>query len=288
MNKVLILGNPRSGTSLLRLMLNGHPRIVAPPECGFLQWWHPKYNHWEANSRGSILDDFIDDLKQSRKIETWNLNFDELKRLTLANHPRNYGELCSMVYLQYSRQQGKSVDTIVDKNNYYIHHLHQLLEIWPDSFFIHLIRDGRDVACSYKAMANLKSLSPYLPLLPSDIRSITKEWKSNNNNIIDFLKMVSPSKIISLRYEDLVTNPKESLDEICNRLSLAYDDGMLHYFEAQSLNKEPLETMDWKIKTLQKPDPNNIYKYRKELTKGEIEVFNQEAADLLTLYNYPI
>ena len=42
---LFIIGNPRSGTSLFRIMLSCHPEIIVPPECGFIQWWHDKYQN---------------------------------------------------------------------------------------------------------------------------------------------------------------------------------------------------------------------------------------------------
>lgn len=56
---VFIIGSPRSGTTLLRLMMNSHPRIVVPPECGFAVWWYEKYQHWKGGrsqeSRGMLI-----------------------------------------------------------------------------------------------------------------------------------------------------------------------------------------------------------------------------------------
>ncbi|MGB0789818.1 MAG: sulfotransferase, partial [Marinirhabdus sp.] len=73
-SRVFILGNPRSGTSLLRLMLNQHSSIVAPPESGFSLWWLHKYGNWcKADNAPQKINGFIDDVLSSRKIETWHL-----------------------------------------------------------------------------------------------------------------------------------------------------------------------------------------------------------------------
>jgi len=63
MKRTFILGNPRSGTSLLRLMLNANTHIVSPPESGFLHWWYKKYNAWSTadNSKENIAA-FVKDL----------------------------------------------------------------------------------------------------------------------------------------------------------------------------------------------------------------------------------
>jgi hypothetical protein len=54
--QVFIIGNPRSGTSLLRIMLNSHSSMVVPPECGFIQWWYQKYKDWPSNY---TINDFV-------------------------------------------------------------------------------------------------------------------------------------------------------------------------------------------------------------------------------------
>ena len=55
-----ILGNPRSGTTLLRLMLNSHPKLGVPPECGMIQWWNEKYKNKNLQD---VYDTFINDIK---------------------------------------------------------------------------------------------------------------------------------------------------------------------------------------------------------------------------------
>jgi len=44
-NPIFIIGNPRLGTSLLRVILNAHPNLVIPPECGFAMWLYPQFKN---------------------------------------------------------------------------------------------------------------------------------------------------------------------------------------------------------------------------------------------------
>ncbi len=68
-----IIGNPRSGTTLLRLMLNNHPLISVPPECGFAVWLYEKYKAENFLDK-SIVRNFIADVVKSRKFETWGID----------------------------------------------------------------------------------------------------------------------------------------------------------------------------------------------------------------------
>src|SRR3972149_1986006 len=98
---VFVIGNPRSGTTLLRLMLNNHRNIVVPPECGFAVWWYAKYKDWSKDScQGHhCLDRFLKDLMTSKKIETWNLDFGALGKYIQSVKPFNYAELVSCIYI---------------------------------------------------------------------------------------------------------------------------------------------------------------------------------------------
>jgi hypothetical protein len=282
---VFILGNPRSGTSLLRLMISSHSKISIPPESGFLVWWYAKYKLWTRDDSGNEtrISDFIGDLRTSKKIETWNLDYDQIKNLIKYELPANYAELSSLVYYAYAQIRKKNISYWGDKNNYYIAHLNELLEIYPNAFFIHIIRDGRDVACSYLNLVNLDSSSPYKPKLPDEIVQIAKEWADNNLKIEKFLKNLKPANKFVLKYEDLIEEPANCLQLICEFLKLPYEETMMDFNKTE---KEPEMFMDWKKKTLEKPDPANKNIYLKFLTPADIDLFNRNAADVLNSYGY--
>jgi hypothetical protein len=284
---VFILGNPRSGTSLLRLMITAHSRISIPPESGFLVWWYQKYKEWsKADSDDkTAVNRYIADLKTSKKIETWNLDYTQITDLILTTLPENYSQLSSLVYTAYSLSRNKDISIWGDKNNYYIAHLKELAEIYPDAYYIHIIRDGRDVACSYIDLANLDSSSPYKPKLSTEITDIAEEWSKNNLLINSFLNQVSSVKGLVVKYEDLIENPANCLRSVCSFLSLPYEEAMMHFYETE---KEPKEFTDWKKKTLAKPDPSNKNKYMNLLSQEDIRLFNKIATNTLSLYGYSI
>ena len=285
---VFVIGNPRSGTSLLRLMLTNHPEICIPPECGFLQWWYDKYRNWsikDSVNRPRVTE-YIDDLSVSKKIETWNIDYKDLAERILTFQPANYAELSSLPYLEYAKSRNKYPLYWGDKNNYYIGHLELLLSIYPEAKFIFIIRDGRDVACSYRNLNNLKTESPYKPKLSQNIRSIAEEWSGNNKIILNFSRQLNSNKHF-IRYEDLVLHSKSELHKICEFLQIPFSEEMLHYFEKNILEEtEPKEMMDWKKKTLEKPDVSNIGKYVHMLTSEEVSIFNSSAREILNYFNY--
>ena len=290
MDKVFILGNPRSGTSLFRLMLNSHSKICATPECGFLHWWYKKYADWDktcvSNNR---LNEYISDLKSSKRIEDWNMDYDKLKEKIIKERPDNYAMLGELVYIFYAEQKGKYPNVIADKNNYYINHYNDLKVIWPDAKYILVVRDGRDVACSYLNIETLVTNSPYKPKLSTDISTIAKEWSTNNQNIVSFSETLNSDQFMVIRYEDFVTESELYLSKVCGFLGLNFESNMLNYFIKNAEEQdEPLSSLDWKKKTLEKPDKDNIGKYKMELGNDSIEEFNAIASSLLLKFNYEI
>ena len=236
-----VLGNPRSGTSLFRLMLNSHPHVVVPPECGFLQWWYSKYSTWSQSDSVNPyrIAEYVEDLISSKKIETWNLSKSVLINQIGKLKPENYTQLSSIVYSLYSPHKNGLVG---DKNNYYINHTQLIGNLYPDAKIIHLVRDGRDVACSYLALHSLDSKSVYAPKVSREIDEIATEWSSNTSKLNDFLK----DKLgLVIKYEDLILNTEETLKRVCDFLEIQYSTNMLRYYEKE-FHDEPASTMDWR------------------------------------------
>ncbi len=276
-----ILGNPRSGTSLFRMMLNSHAEVTVPPECGFVQWWYNKYKNWSLNDTSSSkrIEEYVTDILSSKKIEDWGLDKEQLIALIQEKKPTNYQELSLVIYRSYNNNKE---GLIGDKNNYFIHHLDEINLIFPKAKYIHLIRDGRDVACSYLALNKLKTKSVYVPKVANSITDIAKEWSENTEEIEAFLENENS---LLIRYEDLLTNTQKTLQLVCDFLVIEFDGNMLNYYKEKH-HDEPASTMDWKLKTLEKVDSTNFNKYKKLLSKGEIALFEGIANTQLKKFGY--
>lgn len=283
-----ILANPRSGSSLLRIICDSHPNITVPPECGFMEWWYSKYSDWKETDNSKRLDEFLLDFFQSKKIETWHLNKTKLREYIITENPKNYGEIVSTIYMFYSETKTRNRAIIWgDKNNYYIHKLSIINKLYPNAKYIHLVRDGRDVACSYKNLKEIQTSSKYFPKLSTNIEMIAEEWNQNNNKILNFKEALEDKNFLTLRFEDIVNDLRGNCIKISRFLGLDFSQEMLSYDLRNKNEKiEPKETLDWKRKTLEKPDPETVGKYLKELTKEELEYFNQYSSLLLKKFGY--
>lgn len=276
-NPFFIIGNPRSGTSLLRLMLNAHPRITVPPECGFALWFAEKYTHCLPFS-SVTYSLYVKDVIKSKKFETWGISEEELLEYINERNPQNYVEMVDSVYRTYARKMGKTTLLTGDKNNYYIKHLSEIHKYFQDSKIIVIVRDGRDVASSYKKLNDSKIESIYSPKLSSDIKNIALEWRKNVQEIFS-LRLPH----ILVRYEDIIKDTQFELQKICSFLGTDFHEEMLSYYLQ---NDEPIEFLQWKRKTMESPDIRNIGKYKKELTPQEVKIFEEYAGDMLKKLEY--
>lgn len=179
------------------------------------------------------------------------------------------------------------VEYLSKKNNYYIHHLNLINDVWSDAKFILLVRDGRDVACSYKEINKLDTDSPYKPDLPDQIGDIAKDWVLNNAKVLKFFENLPESKYYIIRYEEIISSTEESLNNLTSFLGVNFDKSMLSYYKTSKENEiEPSKTLDWKRKTLRKPDSSNIGKYSKQLSKQDILLFERIASKYLKKFRY--
>lgn len=279
---IYILGNPRSGTSLLRLMLNAHSDVVAPPECGFIQWNMKLFQKKTFLTKTDRMK-FIDGVINSKKMETWGITSEEIsKSLDLVDIP-TYSNYCKAVLKTYARVRGNKPNpkVLVDKNNYYLSHLDEIQRAIPDAYYIHLVRDVRDVALSYQNLNKMDGLrGNYVPKLDSDIEKIASIWKNNNYRVSRFL---IDKKCIQIRYEDLITSTKSQLIRLASFLEIPYDDKMERYYE---FNDEPMETLPWKTKTLNPLDVKRVKAYQTELDPLESGKLWSLCRSLLEDYGY--
>jgi hypothetical protein len=286
---IFVLGNPRSGTTLLRLVLTCHRNIVIPPECGFAVWLHPTFGRWpEGPGAGdAFLAEFANAVSQSRKFDTWKLATGDLLNALLARRPADYADAVSCVYEEFARSRGRTFTRWGDKNNFYLEHIATLRAMFPRARFVHIVRDGRDVACSYRELAARKPDSRYAPRLPDSVAEIARSWKANVERIEGDFARLGIGDAICIRYEDLVSEMEPSLKKLCEELGEPFDPTMLRYY---ALNRadglEPAELLAWKEKTLNPPDLASTGRYRKDLTPDEIAAFAEIAGGTLARYGY--
>lgn len=285
---IFVVGNPRSGTTLLRLMLTCHRNIVVVPESGFSIWLADAYADWTWSAE-RLAGDFLPDLFRCRKIDTWGMDAAGLGEFIRGRRPDRYADLAGCVYVYYGLAAGRTFTRWGDKNGFYVSCVPQIRRVFPDCLLIHIVRDGRDVACSYRDVARRNLSGPYAPRLPTDINAIAKEWHDNLRAVHLARKSIPPDDLLEVRFEDLVLDPPAVLGRLCRFLDEEYDPGMLDYHaENASRQLEPPSLLGWKEKTLQPPAATAVGRHRQELADDERQSFQAIAGDLLAAYGYTV
>ncbi|MBK8497425.1 MAG: sulfotransferase [Flavobacteriales bacterium] len=279
--KLFIMGNPRSGTSLLRSLLNMHEQLCIAPECGFLLWLHERWR--SAVWTEADLVRFADEVAASKKFDTWRLPPDQLKEFLLAHRPEDFAGAAELVYRCYAERLGRSILAWGDKNNYYTAHVREIRSIYPDACFIHIVRDPRDVAASYLELSKASIDSAHRPDLPVDAATIAKDWSAVNDRLLQDLD--GAPGVVRIRYEDLVVRPMESIAPVYSMLGLRPLTGMPRDGHVGTLD-EPAEFMQWKRKLAGPVDAASVGRFASDLATEQIAAIEREAGPLMKRFGY--
>lgn len=265
-----VLGAQRSGTTMLRLMLNNHPNLVIPHETAFITIFHGKLADYGDLSNLSNSRRLLDDVMAHRLVERGKLIPDP--KAVLKKPITTYRDFIEAVFRTYAETQGKQ--RWGDKTPFYTSEVDILRVIFPDCKVIHLVRDGRDVILSQRKM---EWMSGNLPKLARDWA-----WKTT---LVHKVGRVLGADFLEVHYEDLVRNPHATLEEICRFLDEPYSPDLLRFAE----NAEcvvPEESQQWHQNSIRPPDVSKLGEWRRKLSKADRIIFEQEAGSALELFGY--
>lgn len=270
-----MIGTQRSGSNLLRVMLNQLPELYAPHPPHVIQVFAPMVNYYgdlEAEQNFKKLIDHVCTLIELNPV-SWQI--DQLNRgLIFSRCRRNtlleiFIQINEVVCAAKNKTAWccKSLETV-----YYIEHFQQE-HFHP--FVIYLYRDGRDVAASFKKVM----------IGEKHIYHLAKKWKQEQEIALRYLSSLSVEKYISLRYEDFIQNPEHYLLQICEKTGLRYDKAAMQYYSSDESQRTAQSGKMWANVT--KPvASNNTRKFLTELTTFEVELFEFIAGDELVKLGY--
>lgn len=265
-----IVGAQRSGTTMLRLMLNSHSRLCVPFESVFIPEFYKKLEcYGDLN-----LPDNSRALAEAVAAHPFVIKGQLMPNLQeiLDKKPTTYPAMIDAIFSSLAAARGKV--RWGDKTPSYIVEMDVLWKIFPECRFVHLIRDGRDVALS------LRSLSWGTRDL---IRSAQNWcWKVALGRKMG---QMIPQHYLEVRYEDLVTNPSEILTRICNFLGENFEVAMLHYPET-AIAEMPAKSLQWHRMSVVAPDARKIGAWRAKMSQDDQIIFDDVAGSMLEECGY--
>jgi hypothetical protein len=278
-----VVGVSRSGTTLLRLMLDAHPQLAIPPETHFIP---DLVKACEQEHAGP--EEALELITTYRRWPDFGLEAEELGRRLRPIDPFGPGEALRAFYGLYAERAGKP--RWGDKTPHYTRRMPLIEAVLPEARFVHLIRDGRDVALSLIEVH----------FGPEDVREAAKRWsrwivkaRRHGQRVRHYLE---------LRYEDLVSEPEAVLRQVCEFVDLPWDPVMLDYHQRAGERMEesaraiarrrggevPADMRARQHRNVrQPPQEARVGRWRREMSASDQAEFEAVAGDLLGELGYP-
>lgn len=208
-----VVGCGRSGTTLLRSFLDAHPDLAVPGESHFLATMIRVRRRYERGG-GFDRDAFLSDLRGHDRFRRWHLEHDTVQRAFAAHPPADLADAVRLLYRSYAQDHGAS--RWGDKTPDYVVRMPGIATLLPEARFVHVIRDGRDVAASLLAQE----------WGPSSPRAAAHHWSRRVRGGRQAGQALG-DRYREIRYEDLVGEPEAVLRGLCGFLALDFDERML-------------------------------------------------------------
>lgn len=273
---LFVVGCGRSGTTMLRLMLDSHPDLAIPGEGHFIPF-SQKILHEFVGPNGELDSEAL----ARRLINTvhfrrWAVPDEVAMGRVRALRDPDFAGVVEALYMSYAELHGKV--RWGDKTPIYVRHIPLLAELFPAARFVHVIRDGHDVALSYLSV----------PWGPATIWEVAQKWKRDVSAGRAGGEDLGPKRYLEIRYEDLVADPGAELSRLCSFGDLPFDERMLSYHDDadRRLQVQPASTEFHRSAT--KPPTAGIRDWRNQMPQAHVEAFEALAGDTLLEFGYEV
>ena len=258
---IFIGGCERSGTTLLGAMLGAHPELITTPESQFLDLAFTT----EASPRDTL----------ERFDEDWRFKLWGLDPRARSSMPKDHPTLIRKLVAEYGKQRSAPPDARwVDHTPNNFQRAHNLLGLFPQAKFVHLVRDGRAVAASVMP----------LDWGPNTIIRAARWWVESTAHGLAAENEWGRGVVLRVRYEDLVTDPQAALLRLCEFLGIEFHPQML----SASGFQPPEYTRKQHAFVGRPPDPSRLRAWRRELSSREVEIFEAITGSFLVQLGYSL
>ena len=279
-----IVGSPRSGTTLLRTFFDAHPNIQIPWEMPFLIYYYDKYKNtseWNKETIEHFINELFTDIKYDFwSLKGWRLEKEELKNV-LSKMPLNskYPDMIKIIYLSFKSIFPKEAITLIgDKNFLHSYFIKQIIQIFPEAKFVHIVRDYRDHILSIEKVDFGSKLTPFTAL----------RWKLCQEQIEKYKKEF-PEKFYTIKYEILVNNSKPELEKICLFLKIDFRKEMLltsNSIENLKNTYQFIAIEKYQSSLLQPINNSKVETWKNKMPEKEIKMADMIVGKWAEMYGY--
>jgi len=275
---IFIVGTPRSGTTLLRLLLNHHPQIAIPDETNVMTWLykspgHPRRIVSKASDATNLPTAFGRDLAA------------EYDALWVGGRPRGRRAKIEWFFERFADEKEK--DFWGDKTPGHAAFARDIKRLFPECTIAFMVRDPRAVVASF------------VRYRADPLRSQRDFWMSDTleHAVMNYGRYIRPGIACAdvlefIRYEDLVEHPLVTLEQTCNMLRIPFASQMLEYVETsggeffEGASRRDGMIPEWKAAALGPIDPRLADSWRGEFTTEQIAYLNQELLPFIRGFGY--
>lgn len=276
-NPIFIIGTERSGSNLLRLLLNSHTNIAIPHPPHLMR----DFKSFEIGYGHLGVDDHFSDLLDD-SIEFVNSHFApwpyQVKNSDLMEFIEDRSLYGIYVALHEQYRIYKNKKRWGCKSTFMWQEIEKILRFHANPKLIHLVRDPRDVAVSAKKSIFSKGHPYNLALLWNHEQQSIEKYKETSFNDKNYLL---------IRYEDLTFNPHKTLGKIMNFLNEEVEEQQFEFFKTDEASTLAKQSESWK--NVQSPiAPNSVGQYKKALSEKEQFYLENICGELMTKYLYAL
>ena len=273
---IFIIGTERSGSNLLRLILNAHSGIAVPHPPHIFQYFSKLESSYGDLEQAAPMNRLVDDVLTllDTHIYPWEIKISP-EKFNQDVEPRNLLGVFAGIYDEYLNHSGKRRWGC--KSTFMIHHTDCILKSYPDARFILLVRDPRDVAASSRQSV----FSPFHPYFTALL------WRDQQLEGLKLMKSLPRENIMLLQYEELIENPEPVIRNICDFLEEEFEPGILDFYKTPSALKSGKLSKSWQNAS----SPiisDNKNKYRRKLSKYEIQLIEGVAGGVMNQFGYEL
>jgi hypothetical protein len=235
---------------------------------------YARRDSYGEDGRIDNVDRFLHDLTSHPAFRRWGIAADAV-RSEMGSRP-TLSEGIDAAYLAYARAHGKS--GWGDKTPRYLERMPLLADLFPTSRFIHLVRDGRDVALS---QVDLQRLHRHAA-------SVAHFWKRKVRAARTVGRGLGAVRYMEMRYEDLLINPQEELERLCRFLGVRFDPTMLAH-DPSALERElkrmpaPAQAQHQRLLL---PPTSGLRDWRVQMSTSDLTEFEAIAGRALLEFGY--
>jgi hypothetical protein len=264
-----VVGSGRSGTTLVRVMLDSHPDMAIPPEA-FFPLEPP--SAWFRDGRLDV-GTAVGGIEREAWFSDWDLAPGAFAKAAAAADPRTYAELIRCLFGTYAAGQDKA--RYGSKTPQHVLSVTRLAELFPESRFVHVVRDGRDVATSF--------LDVHFG--PSDMASAASLWRHRVSRGRADGTALGSGRYMECRFEDLLADPEATLRQVCAFLDLRFDMAVLHHHERDPMAMAGVGGRYYN-ENATKPLTSGLRDWRRQMSRSDVLLFESIAGGSLDAFGY--